>query len=155
MIAALALTLSLTLSPAVSTHQWLDYENPIDTEYTLLDTPISFYQGRMYVEEDNDLRYCIRQRESRHAYSADTGTGKYKGAYQMSRAFKNGMAWQIQKELRQTGTPRKQAIKIGEALRSAPVNKWNPFYQDMAWWLGWDEGQGSSHWEQTGWSDEC
>ena len=149
MIAALALTAALVLSPTVSTDQWLDYDNPLKKGQKLFDSPISLYQGRMYVEEDNDLRYCIRYRESRHAYGANTGTGKYRGAYQFSRKFKNGMAWQIQKELRDTGTPKRQAVKIGRALRGAPANKWNPFYQDMAFWMGWDKGKGASHWEKT------
>jgi len=35
-----------------------------------------------------------------HAYGANTGAGKYRGAYQMSKEFKNGMAWMIQKEMR-------------------------------------------------------
>jgi hypothetical protein len=155
MLVALALTAALALTPTASTHQANDYDNPLDTKYTLVDTPISFYQGRMYVKKDNQLRYCIRYRESRHAYSAKSDTGKYRGAYQMSREFKNGMAWMIQKELRETGTPKAEAVKVGEILRGAPVNKWNPYYQDFAFWMGWDNGKGASHWAQTGRSAKC
>jgi hypothetical protein len=149
MIAALALTAALVLSTTVGTDQINDYDNPLDTKYTLVDTPISFYQGRMYVKKDNQLRYCIRYRESRHAYSAKSDTGKYRGAYQMDREFKNGMAWMIQKELRETGTPKDEAVKVGEILRGAPVNRWNPYYQDFAFWMGWTKGEGASHWAHT------
>jgi len=152
---ALAATIAIMSPTAAGTYQLTGYNNPLDTTYTLVDTPISFYQGRKYVEADNQLRYCIRYRESRHSYSAKSDTGKYRGAYQMSKEFKNGMAWMIQKELRQTGTPKIKAQAIGKILRGAPVNRWNPYYQDFAFWMGWDNGKGASHWAQTGWSAKC
>lgn len=150
MIVSLVLAASMALAPAaVGTNQ---PSLETTSKYTLIDSPISLYQGRMYVKKDNDLRYCIRYRESRHAYSADTGSGKYKGAYQMSREFKDGMAWMIQREMRETGTPKAEAVRVGEILRSTPVNKWAPYYQDYAFWIGWDKGKGRSHWDATNYS---
>ena len=119
------------------------------------DSPISLYQGRFYVEADNALRYCIRHRETRHAYGRVNSTGKYRGAYQADSPMKNGMGWMIQKELRATGTPKKQAKRIGKKLRASEINNWSIYYQDMAFWLVWDHGKGKSHWEQTNYGGGC
>ena len=119
------------------------------------DSPISLYQGRFYVEEQNALRYCIRQRETRHTYHGVSDTGKYRGAYQADKPMAVGMGWMIQKELRATGTPRKQAKRIGKKLRANEINNWSIYYQDMAFWLVWDHGKGKSHWEQTNYGGGC
>jgi len=113
------------------------------------DSPISLYQGRHYVKRHNDERLCVRQRESKHDYRAVSRTGKYRGAYQFSPELAVGAGWMIQKELRATGTPKRQAIRIGRALRSHPMNQWAPFWQDLAFWLVWDGGDGRKHWRAT------
>jgi len=113
------------------------------------DSPISLYQGRHYVKRHNDERLCVRQRESKHDYRAVSRTGRYRGAYQFSPELAVGAGWMIQKELRATGTPKRQAIRIGRALRSHPMNQWAPFYQDLAFWLVWDGGDGRKHWRAT------
>lgn len=120
------------------------------------DSPISLYQGRWYVERDNATRVCIRNRESRHQYRAVSSTGKYRGAYQFSPELTVGAGWMIQKELRETGTSKREAVAIGRQLRAHPMNQWAPFYQEMAYWLVWRKGKGRSHWPTgpgcTGWS---
>ena len=120
------------------------------------DSPISLYQGRWYHERHNATRVCIRDRESRHQYRAVSSTGKYRGAYQFSPELTVGAGWMIQKELRATGTPKKEAVAIGRQLRSHPMNQWAPFYQEMAFWMVWRKGKGRSHWPTgpgcTGWS---
>ena len=120
------------------------------------DSPISLYQGRWYVERHNATRVCIRKRESRHQYRAVSSTGKYRGAYQFSPELTVGAGWMIQKELRATGTPKKEAIAIGRQLRRHPMNQWAPFYQDFAYWLVWRKGAGKHHWPTgpgcPGWS---
>lgn len=120
------------------------------------DSPISLYQGRWYVERHNATRVCIRHRESRHQYRAVSSTGKYRGAYQFSPELTVGAGWMIQKELRATGTPKKEAIAIGRQLRRHPMNQWAPFYQEMAYWLVWRKGAGKHHWPTgpgcPGWS---
>ena len=55
----------------------------------------------------------------------------------------------IQKELRATGTPKRQAIRIGRALRNHPMNQWAPFWQDFAFWIVWNDGDGRHHWKAT------
>ena len=120
-----------------------------------LDSPISLYQGRAYQASANSIRLCIRDRESNHDYRAVSRGGTYRGAYQMSAALGVGAGWMIQKELRQTGTPKKEAARIGKALRNHPVNQWHPYYQQMAFWLVWDEGNGKHHWRHTGPGTGC
>jgi len=121
----------------------------------LYKSTVSLYQGRYYVERDNSLRYCIRHRESLHSYGANNGSGKYRGAYQADLDMAVGMGWMIQKELRATGTPKKQALWIGQKLRDNTINKWAPYYQDMGFWIVWDGGNGRAHWSQTAYSSNC
>jgi len=108
----------------------------------------SLYTGRFFVARTEALRRCIRWHESRHAYGANNGTGKYRGAYQLSKKMGVGAGWMIQRELRLT-LPKDSAIKIGRTLRASKVNDWSMYWQDMAFWLVWNHGDGRSHWAQT------
>ena len=155
MITALALAACITLTPTVSNDTWSEHDIAIQKGKKLFDSPISLYQGRYYVEEHNALRYCIRKRETQHAYHRVSDTGKYRGAYQTDAPMTVGMGWMIQKELRETGTPKAQAVWIGKRLRSSKMNHWAPLWQDMGFWLVWNKGKGKSHWEQTARSDRC
>lgn len=110
------------------------------------ESPVSLYQGRWYSEKHNAARVCIRGRESNHRYEAVSSTGKYRGAYQFSPELTVGAGWQIQKELRATGTPKREAIAIGRILRAHKMNQWAPYWQEMAFWLVWRKGEGRSHW---------
>lgn len=138
-MAAAALALALAAVPI---------SDPIQIGPKTYDSPISLYQGRHYVPKDNDERLCIRQRESRHDYRAVSSTGKYRGAYQFSPELGVGAAWMIQRELKRQGV--EDAEAIGEDLRSHPVNQWAPVFQDMAFWLVWDDGRGARHWDVPG-----
>jgi hypothetical protein len=146
MITALVLAAALTLVPATGGDTWVNHDIAIKKGEKLFDSPISLYQGRHYVEEHNALRYCIRHRETRHAYHRVSDTGKYRGAYQADAPMTVGMGWMIQKELRATGTPKAQAVWIGKRLRSSKMNHWAPLWQDMGFWLVWNKGKGRSHW---------
>lgn len=123
--------------------------DPIDVGPKTHDSPVSLYQGRHYVDRHNHKRICVRARESKHDYRAVSKSGRYRGAYQFSPELARGAAWMIQRELRATGTPKREAIAIGRALRAHPMNKWAPFWQDFAWWVVWDQGEGRSHWRAT------
>ena len=140
MITAVVCAGVLMLAPSVDTPR------PIKKGQKIHDSPVSLYQGRHYVAADNKKRLCIRQKESRHAYGAVSAFGTYRGAYQASEPMTVGMGWQIQKELRETGTPKDVAVAIGEILRATVMNRWSPYYQDLAFWLVWDDGKGASHW---------
>ena len=110
----------------------------------------SLYVGEHYVKAHESIRKCITWHESRDAYDANTGTGKFRGAYQLSRDMGVGAAWMIQRDLRKTMSAT-LAKEIGEILRETVVNKWHPYWQDYAFWLVWDKGNGKSHWDSVRW----
>ena len=138
------LTAALLMNPV--SDQNLD---PIQKGAKRHDSPISLYQGRLYDQKQNKTRLCIRQRESNHDYRAVSRGGSWRGAYQMSSGLGVGAGWMIQKELIKTGTPKHQAREIGKRLRSHPVNQWRPLWQDMAFWVVWNNGKGAHHWKAT------
>lgn len=106
----------------------------------------STYTGRHYHPEWEKTRRCIVKRESEGQYDVINPTGSYRGAYQVSHAMAKGMGWMIQKELRAEGVPADIATEIGRTLRRLPANKWDRFYQDMGFWLVWDDAEGRAHW---------
>ena len=110
----------------------------------------SLYLGEHYVKAHESIRQCITWHESRDAYDANTGTGKFRGAYQLSRDMGVGAGWMIQRDLRKTVSAT-LAKEIGEHLRATVVNKWHPYWQDYAFWLVWDKGNGKSHWDSVRW----
>jgi len=110
----------------------------------------SLYTGRWYDRADEKIRVCIRWHESRDAYGANTGTGKYRGAYQLSTAMAVGAGWMVQRELRRM-LPKSAAVQIGKKLRATKTNNWAAYWQDMAFWLVWDHGAGRDHWAATNW----
>lgn len=114
----------------------------------------SKYKGRHYVPRHEHIRTCIRHRESRNHYHAVGATGKYRGAYQFSPALRTGAAWQIQKELRRK-LPPDTAKRIGTKLRQTPMNQWNIYWQDFAFWIIWDGGAGRAHWAHQVKGTEC
>ena len=126
-----------------------DLVDPIKKGPKTYESPVPLYQGRAYVKKHNSIRLCIRGRESNHDYRAVSRGGTYRGAYQMSALLGVGAGWMIQRELRATGTPTKEAKRIGQRLRAHPVNQWAPLWQQMAFWLVWDKGQGKHHWRHT------
>lgn len=108
----------------------------------------SLYKGKHYMKRHEKNRRCIRSRESNNHYHAVSASGKYRGAYQFSPELKDGAAWMIQIELKQTlGKTRAQII--GRTLRKHPMNKWAPYWQDRAFWTIWDKGEGRAHWAAT------
>jgi hypothetical protein len=90
-------------------------------------SPVSLYQGREYVKRHNT----------------------YRGAYQFSKALKNGAAWMMQKSMRRNGVSAKQAKRIRKELQAHPMNQWHPYWQDRAFWTIWDHGDGRFHWAHT------
>lgn len=106
----------------------------------------SLYRGEHFSSRHEDNRRCIRHRESRGHYHAVGATGTFRGAYQFSPGLRTGAGWMIQKDLRENNVPKRVAKRIGKSLRKTPMNKWHPFWQDYAFWIVWDHGNGKSHW---------
>lgn len=103
---------------------------------------LSLYQGKWFVEKQEDTRRCIIERESHANYRASNGV--YHGAYQMSAALADGAAWMMQKEVRREIGD--EGVKIVQKLRSMTPNNWNRYWQDRAFWTIWRNGEGRHHW---------
>ncbi len=149
MFAAVALTAVLTLPTPIPEH----VQNPVQVGIKIHDGS-SLYRGKSYVRKHETIRKCIRFRESRNHYNAVSMSGTYRGAYQFSPALRVGAAWMIQKRLRET-LGKDRAVTIGEVLRKTSMNKWHPYWQDMAFWLVWNNGKGKQHWAHQVPGTEC
>lgn len=148
-MATVVLAAVLTLPPATPEH----IQEPVQVGLKI-DDGGSKYRGKHFMPRHESIRRCIRFRESRNHYNAVSATGTYRGAYQFSPALKVGAAWMIQKELRGTMS-QDSAVRIGHILRKTSMNKWHPFWQDMAFWIVWDRGNGKQHWAHQVPGTEC
>ena len=104
----------------------------------------SLYRGEWFMPKREDVRKCIVDRESNGHYRAVSAGGDFRGAYQMSEALGIGATWMMQPEVKKEMGPR--GVDIVQKLRKTPVQKWNRYWQDRAFWTIWGRGDGRSHW---------
>jgi hypothetical protein len=104
---------------------------------------LSLYQGKWYMPKREKLRKCLSKIESHHHYKAGAG-GYYRGAYQFSKSLARGVTWMMQPEVRKEMGD--SGVDLIQKLRKTPMNKWNRYWQDRAFWTVWNEGKGRSHW---------
>lgn len=104
----------------------------------------SLYQGRWYVPKYERVRRCISWRESHHKYEAVSRGGLYRGAYQMSRELGIGATWMMQKEVRRDFG--EVGLDLLQQLRQMPINQWNRYWQDRAFYTVFRKGNGAKHW---------
>ncbi|MDD2858348.1 MAG: hypothetical protein PHU75_06670 [Candidatus Nanopelagicales bacterium] len=108
----------------------------------------SLYRGKWFNAKDEDTRRCIARKETGGNYESVSAGGLYRGAYQMSKALAVGAAWMMLDEVRkELGA---EAAATVADLRSTPVQRWNRYWQDRAFWTIWRNGAGSSHWRVGG-----
>jgi hypothetical protein len=111
-------------------NDWLGYEP-------------SLYQGKWHMPKREKLRKCISKAESRHNYRAGRG-GFYRGAYQFSKSLARGVTWMMQSEVKKEMG--EAGVSLVKKLRKKPMNKWNRYWQDRAFWTIWAKGTGKKHW---------
>jgi hypothetical protein len=111
-------------------NDWLGYEP-------------SLYQGKWHMPKREKLRKCISKAESRHNYRAGRG-GFYRGAYQFSKSLARGVTWMMQSEVKKEMG--EAGVSLVKKLRKKPMNKWNRYWQDRAFWTIWAKGKGKHHW---------
>ena len=104
---------------------------------------VSLYQGKWYMPNREKLRKCISKIESHHHYKAGSG-GYYRGAYQFSKSLTRGVTWMMQPEVKNEMGD--SGVDLVKKLRKIPMNKWNRYWQDRAFWTIWNEGKGKNHW---------
>lgn len=104
---------------------------------------LSLYQGKWHMPKREGLRKCISKIESGHHYKAGKG-GYYRGAYQFSKALSRGVTWMMQPEVKKEMG--KAGVSLVKQLRKKPMNQWNRYWQDRAFWTIWAKGKGKGHW---------
>jgi len=108
----------------------------------------SLYKGKWFNAKDEDTRRCIVRKETGGNYESVSSGGDYRGAYQMSRPLAVGASWMMQSEVRkELGADTAAAV---EQLRDLPLQRWNRYWQDRAFWTIWRNGAGSDHWHVRG-----
>jgi hypothetical protein len=106
----------------------------------------SLYKGQHYHSKWALVRQCIMHRESRSNYRARGTVSSAAGAYQFLEAWHMGLTYMMIKESKVTGDGLIGDIK---ALRARPIQEWNRYFQDRAFYTAWDNGRGADHWNQT------
>jgi len=107
----------------------------------------SLYTGKHYDSKWAGVRKCIMHRESRFNYRARSSISTASGAYQfLDSQWRISLTYQMIKESRDTKDGLIDDIK---ALRAKPIQTWNRYYQDRAFYTAWNNGQGAKHWNQT------
>jgi hypothetical protein len=107
----------------------------------------SLYTGLHYDSKWAGVRKCIQHRESRHNYRARSSISTASGAYQfLDSKWRVSLTHMMIQESRAT---RDGLIEDIKALRDKPIEKWNRYYQDRAFFTAWDNGRGADHWNQT------
>ena len=107
----------------------------------------SLYTGQHYDSKWAGVRKCIQHRESRVNYRARSSISTGSGAYQfLDSKWRISLTHMMIQESRAT---RDGLIEEIKALRSKPIDKWNRYYQDRAFFTAWDNGRGADHWNQT------
>lgn len=112
----------------------------------------SLYRGKYFYADQEAFRKCVADREGSFTYTVRGGGGNnYYGTYQFSRAFQNGIPYMMAKESKRTKDGlRAEALK----LRSKPINRWNRYWQDRAFYsvLNYNgKWSGKHHWAGGRW----
>ena len=126
MLSALMLATAIAVSPVQISNQAIGYAE-------------SSYQGDWYSPQWEDERKCIMYHESRYNYKAANKTSSARGAYQfLDLQWRDGLVWMM---LDEGGD-----VKEIKSLRDIPINEWNRYYQDRAFFTAWRHGEGKKHW---------
>lgn len=104
----------------------------------------SLYRGKWFMPGKEDRRRCISKREAHHNYQAVSAGGLFRGTYQFSNALARGASWMMQAEIKKEMG--EAGVDLVQELRDKPMNQWNRYWQDRAFWTIWANGRGSHHW---------
>ena len=107
----------------------------------------SLYTGEHYDSKWAAVRQCIMHRESRYNYRARSTVSTASGAYQfLDSQWRISLTYMMIRESRSTADGLINEIK---ALRNKPIQEWNRYWQDRAFYTAWNNGRGADHWNQT------
>ena len=107
----------------------------------------SLYTGQHYHSKWAAVRQCIMHRESRYNYRARSTVSTASGAYQfLDSQWRVSLTYMMIRESRSTADGLISEIK---ALRNKPIQEWNRYWQDRAFYTAWNNGRGADHWNLT------
>jgi len=107
----------------------------------------SLYTGEYYHSKWASVRKCIMHRESRYNYRARSTVSTASGAYQfLDSQWRVSLTYMMIRESRSTADGLINEIK---ALRNKPIQEWNRYWQDRAFYTAWNNGRGADHWNLT------
>lgn len=107
----------------------------------------SLYTGQHYDSKWAQVRKCIMHRESRFNYRARSSISTASGVYQfLDSQWRISLTYMMLKESRAT---KDGLIDEIMALRKQPIQKWNRYFQDRAFYTAWNDGRGADHWNLT------
>lgn len=145
-------TTTRTVKKKIYRSAWKDFSIP----YAVAHSPAakdkrgaepSLYRGIYFHPDQERFRLCVGNREGSFAYMVRGGGGNnYYGTYQFHKNFQNGIPYMMAKESRRTGDG---LVKDILKLRYIPINKWNRYYQDRAFFtvVNYDgKWSGKHHW---------
>ena len=140
MLEALAITVVLLLSPTSAEKQAATSTQAQD----LNGIEPSLYRGYWYTPQLEHIRPCIMKRESHGNYRAQNPNSSAAGAYQfLDTQWREGLVWMMLKETKNTNDGLRAEIQL---LRMKPINKWNRYWQDRAFYTAARKGEGLAHW---------
>lgn len=104
----------------------------------------SMYRGTWYDPGAESARRCIMRRESHFSYRSANKSSSARGAYQfLDNNWRVSLTWMFIEESKRTHDG---LIRQAKALRSMPINQWNRYWQDRAFYTAWRFGKGRHHW---------
>lgn len=104
----------------------------------------SLYRGKWFDAKWESTRKCIMTRESHQSYHAENRSSSAKGAYQfLDNSWRDGLVFMMLKESKKTKDGLRNELK---KLFDKPIQKWNRYYQDRAFYTAWRHGEGKKHW---------
>lgn len=110
----------------------------------------SMYRGKYYHKDQEHFRECVMHRESRHNYRAANKTSSARGAYQfLDNNWRDGLVYMMIKESKKS---KDGLIPEMKQLRTKPIEKWNRYYQDRAFFTAMNingKWSGKHHWRFT------
>lgn len=110
----------------------------------------SMYSGKYYHKDQEHFRECVMYRESRYNYRAANKTSSARGAYQfLDRSWREGLIYMMIKESKKNNDG---LIPRMKKLRTKPIQKWNRYYQDRAFFTAMNingKWSGKHHWRFT------
>ena len=107
----------------------------------------SLYRGVHFSAQWRNVRECIMYRESRFNYRGRSSISTAAGAYQfLDSQWRESLTHMMIQESREANDGLIPEIK---ELRDKPIQKWNRYFQDRAFYTAWDNGNGKSHWDLT------